>query len=40
MNDTPVEVVELIMDYITKHKKITVDKTRWLTVYNDGQKLS
>ena len=34
LNDTPVEVVELIMDYITKHRKITVDKTRWLTVYN------
>ena len=40
LNDTPVEVVELIMDYITKHKKITVDRTRWLTVYNGDQLLS
>ena len=40
LNDTPVEVVELIMDYITKHRKITVDKTRWLTVYNGDQMLS
>ena len=28
------------MDYITKHKKITVDRTRWLTVYNGDQLLS
>ena len=40
LNDTPVEVVELIMDYITKHRKITVDKTRWLTVYNGDRQLS
>ena len=40
VNDSPVEVVELIMDYITKHKKITVDRTRWLTVYNGDQLLS
>ena len=40
MNDTPVEVVELIMDYITKHRKITVDETRWLTVYKGDQQLS
>ena len=40
LNDTPVEVVELIMDYITKHRKITVDKTRWLTVYNGNRQLS
>ena len=40
VDDTPVEVVELIMDYITKHKKIAVDKTRWLTVYNGDQQLS
>ncbi len=40
VDDTPVEVVELIMDYITKHRKITVDETRWLTVYNGGQQLS
>ena len=40
VDDTPVEVVELIMDYITKHRKITVDKTRWLTVYNGDRQLS
>ena len=40
VNDSPVEVVELIMDYITRQRNITVDKTRWLTVYNGSQKLS
>ena len=40
VDDTPVEVVELIMDFITKHRKITVDNTRWLTVYNGDQLLS
>ena len=40
VNDTPVEVVELIMDFITKHRNITVDKTRWLTVYNGDRLLS
>ena len=40
VDDSPVEVVELIMDYITRHRSITVDKTRWLTVYKGDQKLS
>ena len=40
VDDSPVEVVELIMDYITRRRNITVDKTRWLTVYRDGQQLS
>lgn len=29
VRDQPTEIVEMIMDYITRHGDITVDKTRW-----------
>ncbi len=40
INNSPTEIVELIMDYITQHRQITVDKTKWLTVYNGKNRLS
>ena len=40
ISNSPTEIVELIMDYITEHRTITVDKTRWLTVYNGTVRLS
>ncbi len=30
--DQPTEIVEMIMEYVEKHKDITVDKHRWLTL--------
>ena len=32
INDSPAEISEIIMNYLSSHRKITVDKTRWLTV--------
>ena len=32
VRDQPTEIAEMIMDYITAHRDITVDKTRWLRV--------
>ena len=26
------EIVEIIMDYVGSHERITIDKTKWLTV--------
>lgn len=40
LDNSPTEIVELIMDYITANRKITVDKTRWLTVYNGNEQLT
>ena len=40
ISNSPTEIVELIMDYITAHRHITVDKTRWLTVFNGTRLLS
>ena len=40
VSSSPTEIVELIMDYISTHPEITVDKTRWLTVYNGQERLS
>lgn len=40
VRNSPTEIVELIMDYITEHRRITVDKTKWLTVYNGKTRLS
>ena len=40
VSSSPTEIVELIMDYISTHPKITVDKTKWLTVYNGQKRLS
>ncbi len=32
LRDQPTEIVEMIMEYVEKHKDITVDKQRWLTL--------
>jgi 2',3'-cyclic-nucleotide 2'-phosphodiesterase/3'-nucleotidase len=40
VSSSPTEITELIMDYIALHRRITVDKTRWLTVFNGRTKLS
>ena len=40
VSTSPTEITELIMDYIALHRRITVDKTRWLTVFNGRTKLS
>ena len=32
IKDSPTEIVELIMDYISCHPEIAVDQTRWLTL--------
>ena len=40
IKESSTEIVELIMDYIICHPRITVDKHRWLNVYCGGQLLS
>ena len=40
VSSIPMEIAELIMDYILQHPEITVDKTKWLTVYNGRNRLS
>ena len=40
VSSSQTEIVELIMDYIAQHRSITVDKTRWLTVYDGEKQLS
>ena len=32
VRDQPTEIVEMIMDYIKRHRDITVDKTRWYEI--------
>ena len=40
LSSSPTEIVELIMEYISRNRSITVDKTRWLTVYKGSRQLS
>jgi 2',3'-cyclic-nucleotide 2'-phosphodiesterase/3'-nucleotidase len=32
VREQPVEIAELIISYLERHREITVDKTKWLTV--------
>ena len=32
VRDQPTEIVEMIMDYIRRHRMITVDRTKWYTI--------
>ena len=40
IKESSTEIVELIMDYVTSHPHITVDRHRWLNVYCGGKLLS
>ncbi len=40
LQETPTEIVELIMDYIMAHPLIAVDRHRWLSVYCGDRLLS
>ena len=32
LREQPTEIAELIIDYVLRHKDITVDKTKWLNI--------
>lgn len=36
VRDQPTEIVQMIMDYVSRHREIAVDTTHWLTVLGAG----